>query len=71
MGQDVGVMTLNNMVMNETPVLTIGNEACKRKLIDQRGINKLGECEIRVVDGADGLIHSISSAASMMEPCRR
>jgi len=70
LGQDPGVATLNNMMVDEMPVLIMGNETGKWKLIDQRGSNKSRECKIRLVDGADGSIHLIDDAAAAMQPRR-
>ena len=62
----MGVTTLNSMIVDETLSLTVGNEAGKRKLADQRGRKKPGECKIHVVDSPDVSIHSINDAVAPM-----
>ena len=62
----MGVATLNSMMVDETLSLTMGNEAGKRKLADQRGRKKPGECKIYVVDSADVSIHAINDAVAAM-----
>jgi len=54
------------MMVDETLSLTMGNEAGKRKLADQRGRKKPGECKIYVVDSADVSIHAINDAVAAM-----